>query len=132
MIMGPCAGGAVYSPALTDFICMVKKSSFMFVTGPDVVKAVTNEVIDMEGLGGAKVHNSKSGVAHFAMNNDIDALLFMRDFLSFLPSSNREKAPHKPTADPSNREVPVLDKLIPADPNKPYDMRIILKSISDD
>ncbi|OMJ67901.1 hypothetical protein SteCoe_34825 [Stentor coeruleus] len=98
LIMGPCAGGAVYSPALTDFIFMVKKSSYMFVTGPDVVKQVTNEDIDMEGLGGAKIHSSKSGVSHFAMENDIDALLFLRKFLEFIPSNNREKAPSKPTA----------------------------------
>ncbi|CAG9329782.1 unnamed protein product [Blepharisma stoltei] len=132
MIMGPCAGGAVYSPALTDFIFMVKNSSFMFVTGPDVVKAVTHEEIDMEGLGGAKVHSSKSGVSHFALNNDVEALMFVRNFLGFLPSSNREKATPKPTADPFDREIPVLDKFVPEDPNKPYDMRVVLKSICDD
>ena len=132
MIMGPCAGGAVYSPALTDFIFMVKKSSYMFVTGPEVVKAVTNEDIDMEGLGGAKVHSSKSGVSHFALDNDIDALLFVRKFLEFIPSNNREKAPTKPTADCSNRLVPSLDRYVPDDPNKPYDMKNVLKTISDD
>jgi len=132
MIMGPCAGGAVYSPALTDFIFMVKNSSYMFVTGPEVVKAVTNEEIDMEGLGGAKVHSSKSGVSHFQLDNDVDALLFVRNFLSFLPQSNRETTPLKPTADPSNREIPVLDKFVPEDPNKPYDMRTIIKLVSDD
>lgn len=130
--MGPCAGGAVYSPALTDFIFMVKNTSFMFVTGPEVVKAVTHEEIDMEGLGGAKVHTSKSGVAHFALNNDVEALMFVRNFLSFLPSSNRDKPPTKPTADPSDREIPVLDKFVPEDPNKPYDMRVVLKGICDD
>lgn len=88
VIMGPCAGGSVYSPALTDFIFMVKNTSYMFITGPDVVKAVTNETIDMEGLGGAKVHSSKSGVAHFALDNDIETLAFLRDFYDFLPLNN--------------------------------------------
>ncbi|OMJ93130.1 hypothetical protein SteCoe_3947 [Stentor coeruleus] len=132
LIMGPCAGGAVYSPALTDFILMVKKSSYMFVTGPDVVKQVTNEDIDMEGLGGAKIHSSKSGVSHFALDNDIDALLFLRKFLEFIPSNNREKAPTKPTADPHDRLVPSLDRFVPDDPNKPYDMKSVVKMISDD
>lgn len=132
LIMGPCAGGAVYSPALTDFTFMVKNTSYMFVTGPDVVEAVTNEKIDKEGLGGAKVHSSKSGVSHFALENDIDTLNFVRDFLSFLPSSNREKAPIKKTADPIDREVKVLDSFIPEDPMKGYDVRVILRSVSDD
>jgi propionyl-CoA carboxylase beta chain len=132
LIMGPCAGGAVYSPALTDFTLMVKKSSYMFVTGPDVVKQVTNEDIDMEGLGGAKIHSSKSGVSHFALDNDIDALLFLRKFLEFIPSNNREKAPTKPTADPHDRLVPSLDRFVPDDPNKPYDMKSVVKMISDD
>ena len=132
LIMGPCAGGAVYSPALTDFIFMVKKSSYMFVTGPEVVKSVTNEDIDMEGLGGAKIHSSKSGVAHFALDNDIDALIFLRKFLEFIPNNNREKAPSKPTADSHDRLVHSLDRYIPDDPNKPYDMKNIVKMISDD
>lgn len=132
LIMGACAGGAVYSPALTDFIMMVKNSSYMFVTGPEVVKSVTNEDIDMEGLGGAKIHSSKSGVSHFALDNDVDALIFLRKFLEFLPSNNREKAPTKPTADCHSRTVPSLDRFIPDDPNKPYDMKTILKLISDD
>mmetsp|Transcript_15146 Transcript_15146/g.22030 ORF Transcript_15146/g.22030 Transcript_15146/m.22030 type:complete len:540 (+) Transcript_15146:26-1645(+) len=132
MIMGPCAGGAVYSPALTDFIFMVKNTSYMFVTGPEVVKAVTNEDVDMEGLGGAKVHSSKSGVSHFQLENDVEALMFLRSFLSFLPQSNRERTPIKPTADSENREVPVLDKFVPEDPNRPYDMRTIIKLVSDD
>ena len=132
LIMGACAGGAVYSPALTDFVLMVKNSSYMFVTGPDVVKSVTNEDVDMEGLGGAKVHSSKSGVAHFALENDIDALNFLRKLLEFLPSNSREKAPAKPSADPHDRLVPSLDRFVPDDPNKPYDMKSVLKMICDD
>lgn len=131
LIMGPCAGGAVYSPALTDFIFMVKQTSFMFVTGPDVVKAVTNEEVDMEGLGGAKVHSSKSGVSHFALNNEIEMLSFVRDFYDYLPLSNKDAAPIKKTTDSPHREIPVLDSFVPDDPNKPYDMRTIVKLISD-
>ena len=132
LIMGPCAGGSVASPALSDFIFMVKKTSFMFLTGPGVVKAVTNEDTDMENLGGARVHSSKSGVAHFALENDIDALLFVRKFLEFLPSNNREKAPLKPTADSPTRLVPSLDSYVPDDPHEPYDMKKVLKAVCDD
>mmetsp|Transcript_35671 Transcript_35671/g.6428 ORF Transcript_35671/g.6428 Transcript_35671/m.6428 type:complete len:138 (+) Transcript_35671:592-1005(+) len=130
--MGPCAGGAVYSPALTDFIFMVKNTSYMFVTGPDVVKTVTNEDIDMEGLGGAKVHTSKSGVAHFALNNDVELLQYVRNFYDFLPLNNKEKSPIKPTSDDPRRQIPVLDKIVPHNPNMPYDMRNILKLVCDD
>lgn len=132
LIMGPCAGGAVYSPALTDFIFMVKNSSYMFVTGPEVVRAVTHENVDMEGLGGAKVHTTKSGVAHFAIENELETLAFVRQFLEFLPSSNRERAPVKMTNDSPTRKIAVLDNIVPEDPNKPYDMRTVLKYVSDD
>ena len=132
MIMGPCAGGAVYSPALTDFIFMVKDSSYMFVTGPDVVKTVTHEEVTAEELGGAITHSSKSGVADLAFENDVEALLELRRFMDFLPSSNREKAPSKPTADPADRDEFSLDTLIPDNPNKPYDMNeLIIKMVDD-
>ncbi len=132
MIMGPCAGGAVYSPALTDFIFMVKDSSYMFVTGPDVVKTVTHEEVTAEELGGAITHSSKSGVADLAFENDVEALLELRRFMSFLPSSNREKAPSKPTADYADRDELSLDTLIPDNANKPYDMNeLIIKMVDD-
>src|SRR6201997_3876496 len=123
LIMGPCAGGAVYSPAMTDFIFMVKDSSYMFVTGPDVVKTVTHEIVTQEELGGAVTHTTKSGVADLAFEDDVEALLELRRFMAFLPSSNREKAPVRETADPSDRLDMSLDTLIPANPNKPYDMQ---------
>ncbi|KKJ75290.1 methylmalonyl-CoA carboxyltransferase [Kiloniella litopenaei] len=132
MIMGPCAGGAVYSPALTDFIFMVKDSSYMFVTGPDVVKTVTHEEVTAEELGGAITHSSKSGVADLAFENDVEALLELRRFMGFLPSSNREKAPSKPSADPADRDEFSLDTLIPDNPNKPYDMQELISKIVDD
>ncbi len=117
--MGPCAGGAVYSPAMTDFIFMVKNSSYMFVTGPDVVKTVTNEIVTQEELGGAVTHTTKSGVADVAFDNDIEALLAARDFMDFLPASNREEGPVRPTADDWDREEPSLDTIVPASPNQP-------------
>src|SRR5690349_720809 len=120
LIMGPCAGGAVYSPAMTDFIFMVKDSSYMFVTGPDVVKTVTHEIVTAEELGGAVTHTAKSGVADLAFENDVDALLQTRRFIDFLPLSNREKPPVRVTADPTNRDDFSLDTLVPANPNKPY------------
>src|ERR687897_1337674 len=113
MIMGPCAGGAVYSPAMTDFIFMVKDSSYMFVTGPEVVKTVTNEVVTQEELGGAITHTTKSGVADVAFENDIDALLATRDFFDFLPLSNRHELPERPCEDPWDRIEDSLDTLIP-------------------
>ncbi|OYX38387.1 acyl-CoA carboxylase subunit beta, partial [Sphingomonas sp. 32-62-10] len=119
LIMGPCAGGAVYSPAMTDFIFMVKDSSYMFVTGPDVVKTVTNEVVSQEELGGAVTHTTKSGVADVAFDDDIEALLAARDFVDFLPASNRDAAPERPTADPWDRLEESLDLLIPANANQP-------------
>ncbi len=132
MIMGPCAGGAVYSPAITDFIFMVKDSSYMFVTGPEVVKTVTNEEVTQEELGGALTHTTKSGVADKAFGNDVEALTQLRRFLSFVPSNNREKAPTKPTSDPANRVEMSLDTLIPANPNKPYDMKELVVKMVDE
>ncbi|MFD2264271.1 acyl-CoA carboxylase subunit beta [Lacibacterium aquatile] len=132
MIMGPCAGGAVYSPAMTDFIFMVKDSSYMFVTGPDVVKTVTHETVTQEELGGAVTHTTKSGVADLAFENDVEAILELRRFLDFLPSNNREKPPTRPTADPADRPELALDTLIPANPNKPYDMKEVIGKIVDE
>jgi propionyl-CoA carboxylase beta chain len=132
MIMGPCAGGAVYSPAMTDFIFMVKDSSYMFVTGPDVVKTVTHESVTAEGLGGALTHTTKSGVADLAFDNDVEALLMLRRFVNFLPANNREKPPVWPTDDPADRKIASLDTLVPADPNKPYDMKELIQKIVDD
>ncbi len=114
LIMGPCAGGAVYSPAMTDFIFMVKDQSYMFVTGPDVVKTVTNEVVTQEELGGAVTHTTKSGVADVAFENDIDALLATREFFDYLPLSNRHDIPERPCADPWDRLEDSLDTLDPA------------------
>ena len=132
LIMGPCAGGAVYSPAMTDFIFMVKDSSFMFVTGPDVVKTVTNEVVTQEELGGAVTHTTKSGVADVAFENDIEALLATRDFVDFLPASNKEPVPERPSADPWDRIEPSLDTLIPANANQPYDMHELIRKVVDE
>ena len=132
MIMGPCAGGAVYSPAMTDFIFMVKDTSYMFVTGPDVVKTVTHEEVTQEELGGAITHTSKSGVADRAFENDIDAILQLRRFMDFLPSNNREKPPIRPTDDDANREDMSLDTLIPDNPNKPYDMKELIEKMVDE
>ncbi len=132
LIMGPCAGGAVYSPAMTDFIFMVKDSSYMFVTGPDVVKTVTNEVVSQEELGGAVTHTTKSGVADVAFDDDIEALLAARDFVDFLPASNRDAAPERPTADPWDRLEESLDLLIPANANQPYDMHEVIRKTVDE
>ena len=132
MIMGPCAGGAVYSPAMTDFIFMVKDSSYMFVTGPDVVKTVTHETVTAEELGGALTHTGKSGVADLAFDNDVEALLMLRRFVNYLPANNREKPPVWPTDDPTTREIPSLDTLVPDDPNQPYDMKELVTKICDE
>src|SRR6056297_1679133 len=123
MIMGPCAGGAVYSPAMTDFIFMVRDSSYMFVTGPDVVKTVTNEVVTAEELGGARTHTSKSSVADAAFANDLEAIVEVRRLIDFLPRSNREKPPMRPFFDDPGRVEASLDMLVPDNPNKPYDMK---------
>ena len=132
VIMGPCAGGAVYSPAMTDFIFMVKDTSYMFVTGPDVVKTVTHEVVTQEELGGAVTHTTKSGVADLAFENDVDALAEVRRFVDFLPASNREKAPVLETEDPADRPENSLDNLIPANANKPYDVKELIAKIVDE
>ncbi len=130
-ILGPCAGGAVYSPAITDFIVMVKESSYMFVTGPDVVKEVTHEEVTKEELGGSVTHGSKSGVAHLTADDDEHAMLMIRELFSYLPSNNMEDPPFVPTQDDINREDFELDQLIPSDPNKPYDMRELITKVID-
>ena len=131
-IMGPCAGGAVYSPAITDFILMVEKTSYMFVTGPDVIKTVTHEEVTKEELGGAATHASKSGVCHFTVANDAACLLAIRDLLSYLPSNNLEDPPLGTSNDPPDRADPALDELVPVDPNRPYDIHQIISSVVDD
>jgi len=132
MIMGPCAGGAVYSPAMTDFIFMVKDSSYMFVTGPEVVKTVTHEEVTSEELGGALTHTTRSGVADMAFENDVEALLMLRRLYNYLPLNNREKPPVRPSKDPIDRADLSLDTLVPANPNQPYDMKeLILKTVDD-
>ena len=131
-IFGPCAGGAVYSPALTDFTVMIKDTSYMFLTGPGVVKAVTGEVVTQEELGGASVHANRSGVAHFAAENEQDGILTIKDLLSFLPSNNREQAPFVETSDPAGRVDDSLNEIIPDSPNKAYDMYQVIGSIVDD
>lgn len=132
LIMGPCAGGAVYSPALTDFTLMVKNTSYMFLTGPAVVKSVTGEVVDQEQLGGASVHATKSGVAHFAADNEEDAIATIKRLLSFIPQNNREQAPFRPTSDPISRVEDRLNEIIPDSPNKAYDMYEVIGAIVDD
>ena len=132
MIMGPCAGGAVYSPAMTDFIFMVKDSSYMFVTGPEVVKTVTHEEVTAEELGGAITHSTKSGVADLAFENDVEALMMLRRLYNYLPLNNREKPPVRKSHDPADRMDLSLDTLVPANPNQPYDMKeLILKTVDD-
>jgi propionyl-CoA carboxylase beta chain len=130
-IMGPCAGGAVYSPAITDFTVMVRHTSYMFVTGPDVVKTVTHEDVTKEELGGAITHNATSGVAHFAVDDDRECLALVRDLLSYLPSNNVDPAPVVPSGDPADREDQSLDALVPASPNQPYDMHDLVRAVVD-
>jgi propionyl-CoA carboxylase beta chain len=132
VIMGPCAGGDVYSPAMTDFIFMVKDTSYMFVTGPDVVKTVTKEEVTAEQLGGAVVHTTKSSIADGAYDNDVETLLQMRRLMDFLPSSNLSGVPELPTRDPWDREEPSLDTLIPNNPNKPYDIKELILKVVDE
>ena len=132
VIMGPCAGGAVYSPAMTDFIFMVKDSSYMFVTGPEVVKTVTHEEVTQEELGGAVTHATVSGVADLAFEDDVEALLRLRRFLDLLPASAREKPPVRHTADPADRHEHSLDNLVPSNPNKPYDMHELIGKVIDE
>src|SRR5437867_1084837 len=131
-IMGPCAGGAVYSPAITDFTVMVKNTSYMFVTGPDVIKTVTHEEVTKEELGGAMTHNATSGVAHFAAEDDRDCLALIRELLAFLPSNNLDNPPRAAVTDSPDREDPSLDGLVPASPNQPYDMLDVIRAVVDD
>ena len=131
-IMGPCAGGAVYSPAITDFIVMVRNTSYMFVTGPDVIKTVMHEDVSKEDLGGPMTHNATSGVAHFLARDDADALALTRELLSFMPQNNQEDPPHVATADPDDRRDPALDTLVPVEPDKPYDIKDIISRVVDD
>ena len=130
-ILGPCAGGACYSPALTDFIFMVKEKSHMFVTGPDVVKAVIHEEVSKEELGGAMTHSSKSGVTHFMCNSEEELLMSIRELLSFLPQNNMDEAKKQPCTDETNREDTSLDTIVPVDPNVPYDMKDIIERVID-
>ncbi|AMV39108.1 acyl-CoA carboxylase subunit beta [Planctomyces sp. SH-PL62] len=132
LVMGPCAGGAVYSPAMTDFIFMVEDSSYMFVTGPDVVKTVTHETVTAEELGGAVTHTTKSGVADLAFENDVEALMMTRRLFTFIPSNNRESPPVVPTEDPLDRVEASLDSLVPEDPNRPYDVRELIHKVVDE
>ena len=132
MIMGPCAGGAVYSPAMTDFIFMVRDSSYMFVTGPEVVKTVTHEDVTAEELGGALTHTTKSGVADMAFENDVEALMMLRRLYNYLPLNNREKPPVRPSGDPADRADLSLDTLVPENANKPYDMKELITKVVDD
>jgi propionyl-CoA carboxylase beta chain len=132
LIMGPCAGGAVYSPAMTDFIFMVKDSSYMFVTGPEVVKTVTHEEVTAEELGGAVTHSTRSGVADLAFENDVEALLMLRRLIGFLPANNRERSPVLPTDDPADRPEMSLDTLVPANPNQPYDIKELILKVVDE
>jgi propionyl-CoA carboxylase beta chain len=131
-VMGPCAGGAVYSPAITDFVVMVEGTSYMFVTGPNVVKTVTHEDVSSEDLGGAATHAAKSGVAHFRAHDDAGAIALLRRLLSFLPSNNAESPPIRATTDPADRGEERLNHVVPADPNRPYDVREIVRLVVDD
>jgi propionyl-CoA carboxylase beta chain len=131
-IMGPCAGGAVYSPAITDFTIMVKNTSYMFVTGPDVIRTVTHEEVSKEDLGGAMRHNETSGVAHFAVADDRECLLLLRELLSYLPSNNVDDTPRRQTSDSPDREDAALDRLVPPSPHQPYDMLDLIHSVADD
>ena len=131
-IMGPCAGGAVYSPAITDFVLMVDKTSYMFITGPDVIKTVTHEEVTKEQLGGAMTHNETSGVAHFLAHDDAECLSMVRELLSFMPSNNLDDPPRKPCTDPADRADAALDKIVPAQSNLPYDMKDVIHGVVDD
>ena len=131
-IMGPCAGGAVYSPAITDFILMVDKTSYMFITGPDVIKTVTHEEVTKDELGGAETHNETSGVAHFKAHDDAECLSMVRELLSFMPSNNLDDPPRKPCTDPIDRADPALDKIVPDQSNLPYDIKDVIHTVVDD
>src|SRR6184192_3512137 len=131
-IMGPCAGGAVYSPAITDFIAMVNHTSYMFITGPDVIKTVTHEEVTKEQLGGAQTHNETSGVAHFLAHDDAECLSLLRELLSFIPSNNLDDPPRKPCTDPVERADAALDKIVPDQSNLPYEMKDVIHAVVDD
>src|SRR5688572_31879637 len=131
-IMGPCAGGAVYSPAITDFTIMVKGTSYMFVTGPDVIKTVTHEEVTKDQLGGAMTHNSTSGVAHFLAHNDEECLLLLRELFSFIPSNNMEDPPRRPTNDPWDRVEESLNTMVPAESDVPYDIKDVIHAVVDE
>jgi len=131
-IMGPCAGGAVYSPAITDFTIMVRNTSYMFVTGPDVIKTVTHEDVTKDELGGAMTHNATSGVAHFAVDDDRGCIALIRELLSFLPSNNLDDAPRVRSSDPAERDDAALDRIVPAAPNQPYDMLDVIHGVVDE
>jgi len=131
-IMGPCAGGAVYSPAITDFIAMVQKTSFMFVTGPDVIKTVTHEDVSKEALGGASAHTELSGVAHFSVPDEYACLALLRELISYMPDNNLTEAPRRETTDPVDRICPQLDQLVPSNPNKPYDVKDVVTAVADE
>src|SRR3989475_4627740 len=131
-IMGPCAGGAVYSPAITDFIVMVDKTSYMFITGPDVIKTVTHEEVTKDQLGGAMTHNETSGVAHFLAHDDSECLAMVRELLSFVPSNNLDDPPRKPCIDPIDRADAALDKIVPDQSNQPYEMKDVIHAVVDD
>src|ERR671925_1039641 len=131
-IMGPCAGGAVYSPAITDFILMVNKTSYMFITGPDVIKTVTHEEVTKDQLGGAATHNEVSGVAHFLAHDDAECLSMIRELLSFIPSNNLDDPPRKPCSDPVDRADAALDKIVPEQSNLPYEMKDVIHAVVDD
>ena len=131
-VMGPCAGGAVYSPAITDFVFMVKNTSYMFVTGPDVIRAVTHEEVSADDLGGATTHAATSGVAHFAADSEEECLALIRELLTFVPSNNLDDPPRRPSRDPVDRRVESLQTLVPDQPNKPYDMKDVIRTVLDD
>ena len=131
-VMGPCAGGAVYSPAITDFVFMVKHSSYMFVTGPDVIRTVTHEEVSAEALGGAATHGATSGVSHFAAENDEECLALIRELMTFLPQNNAEDPPVRPTTDPADRADDELQQVVPDQPNRPYDIKDIVRPVLDD
>jgi len=131
-IMGPCAGGAVYSPAITDFVLMVDKTSYMFITGPDVIKAVTHEEVTKDQLGGAMTHNETSGVAHFLSRNDAECLSMIRELISFIPSNNLDDPPRRPCTDPIDRADKALDTIVPSESNKPYDIKDVIRMVVDD
>jgi len=132
VVMGPCAGGAVYSPAITDFTLMVDKTSYMFVTGPDVIKTVTHEEVTKQELGGAMTHNEKSGVAHFVSRDDAECLAMIRELFSYLPSNNLDDAPRRATNDPWDRKTPALNAIVPENPQQPYDIKDVIHQIADD